>query len=117
MSRTCSTTRRSLPTSLTPSLSLTPTMTLLPRAPPSPGRPALSVDRVEEDVRMSKQTYDALGFDPAPGVPASVQQLVTALSRVGNQLNDAHGTLMRVGKTDGVWEGDAAVGFAKKVGE
>jgi hypothetical protein len=66
---------------------------------------------------MSTQTYDALGFDPAPGVPASVQQLVTALSRVGNQLNDAHGTLVRVGKTDGAWEGDAAVGFAKKVGE
>ncbi|MFI6439469.1 putative T7SS-secreted protein [Streptomyces sp. NPDC050759] len=66
---------------------------------------------------MSTQTYDALGFDPAPGVPASVQQLVTTLSRVGNQLNDAHGTLARVGKADGVWEGDAAAGFAKKAGE
>ncbi|MFF7067441.1 putative T7SS-secreted protein [Streptomyces pseudovenezuelae] len=66
---------------------------------------------------MSTQTYDALGFDPAPGVPASVTQLVTALSKVGNQLNGAHGTLTRVGKADGVWEGDAAAGFAKKVGE
>ena len=66
---------------------------------------------------MSTQTYDALGFDPAPGVPASVEQLVTTLGRVGNQLNDAYGTLTKVGKSDGVWEGDAASGFAKKVGE
>ncbi|MFG2467339.1 putative T7SS-secreted protein [Streptomyces canus] len=66
---------------------------------------------------MSTQTYDALGFDPAPGVPASVQQLVTTLSKVGNQLNGAHGTLTKVGKSDGVWEGDAASAFAKKVGE
>jgi hypothetical protein len=66
---------------------------------------------------MSTMTYDALGFDPAPGVPASVEQLVTTLSKVGNQLNDAHGTLTKVGKADGAWEGDAADGFAKKVGE
>ncbi|MDX3077925.1 putative T7SS-secreted protein [Streptomyces sp. MI02-7b] len=66
---------------------------------------------------MTTQTYDALGFDPAPGVPASVAQLVTTLSRVGNQLNEAHGTLTRLGKSDGIWEGDAADGFAKKVGE
>ncbi|MFF0018134.1 hypothetical protein [Streptomyces sp. NPDC005374] len=66
---------------------------------------------------MSTQAYDALGFDPAPGVSASVQQLVATLSKVGNQLSTAHGTLTKVGKTDGVWEGDAASGFAKKVGE
>ncbi|GAA3169494.1 MULTISPECIES: putative T7SS-secreted protein [Streptomyces] len=66
---------------------------------------------------MSTQTYDALGFDPAPGVPAAVQHLVTTLSRVGNQLNDAHGTLTKLGKADGAWEGEAAAAFAKKVGE
>jgi hypothetical protein len=66
---------------------------------------------------MSTQTYDALGFNPAPGVPGSLQQIVTTLSKVGNQLNQAHGTLTRVGKADGVWEGDAAAGFAKKAGE
>lgn len=65
---------------------------------------------------MSTQTYDALGFDPAPGVPSSVQHLVATLSKVGNQLNDAHATLTRVGKADGVWEGDAAAGFAKMAG-
>ncbi|MEU0212701.1 putative T7SS-secreted protein [Streptomyces canus] len=66
---------------------------------------------------MSTQTYDALGFDPAPGVPASVQDVVTTLNRVGNQLNDARGTLTRIGRTDAVWEGEAAAGFAKQTGE
>lgn len=63
------------------------------------------------------QTYEALGFDPAPGNVSSVQQLVNALSRVGNQLNDAHATLTRLGKSEGIWEGAAASGFSKKVGE
>ncbi|MFF7548068.1 putative T7SS-secreted protein [Streptomyces canus] len=66
---------------------------------------------------MTTQTYDALGFDPAPGVPASVEQLVSTLGKVGNRLSEAHGTLTKVGKADGVWEGDAASGFAKTVGE
>ncbi|GGX39317.1 hypothetical protein [Streptomyces chryseus] len=66
---------------------------------------------------MSTQVYDALGFDPAPGTPALVRRLVTILSKVGNQLNDAHGTLTRLGKSEGIWEGEAAAGFAKKVGE
>src|SRR2546430_5312652 len=48
-------------------------------------RPTRSDDRVEEDGRrMSTQTYDALGFDPAPGVPASVQD------RKSTRLNSSH---------------------------
>ncbi|GGT22590.1 putative T7SS-secreted protein [Streptomyces griseoviridis] len=66
---------------------------------------------------MSTQTYDALGFDPAPGEPASLQRIVTTLTGVGSRLDAAHGTLTRVGKADGVWEGDAASGFAEKIGE
>ncbi|MEU0848712.1 hypothetical protein ABZ387_12170 [Streptomyces flaveolus] len=65
---------------------------------------------------MSTQTYDALGFDPAPGVPASVRHLVTALSGVGKQLHDAHTTLTRLGKADGAWVGEGASAFAKKAG-
>ncbi|MGW0334384.1 putative T7SS-secreted protein [Streptomyces sp. NPDC003011] len=65
---------------------------------------------------MSTQTYDALGFDPAPGVPASVHHLVTALSGVGKQLDDAHDTLSRLGKADGAWVGEAASAFAEKAG-
>src|SRR4051812_37622137 len=116
MSRISSTTRQSWRTSPTPSPSAT-SRTTPQSGTNSSRRHTRSADRVEEDTRMSTQTYDALGFDPAPGVPASVAQLVTALSKVGNQLNGAHGTLARVGKADDVWEGDAAAGFAKKVGE
>ncbi|WP_431952879.1 putative T7SS-secreted protein [Actinacidiphila sp. bgisy167] len=62
-------------------------------------------------------TYEALGFDPAPGMPASVERLVTTLSKVGNQLHQAHTTLTGLGKSDGIWEGDAAAGFSRKVAE
>ncbi|MER7106449.1 putative T7SS-secreted protein [Streptomyces sp. NPDC000229] len=65
---------------------------------------------------MSTQTYEALGFDPAPGVPSSVRHLVTTLSGVGKQLHDAHATLTRLGKADGAWVGEAASAFAKKAG-
>ncbi|WP_328506283.1 putative T7SS-secreted protein [Streptomyces sp. NBC_00391] len=65
---------------------------------------------------QTAETYDALGFDPAPGVPDSVHQLVTSLSSAGKQLHDAHKTLTRLGKTDGAWVGQAASAFAKKTG-
>ncbi|WP_037680420.1 putative T7SS-secreted protein [Streptomyces griseus] len=62
------------------------------------------------------QSYDALGFDPAPGVPASVHQLVTSLNSAGKQLHDAHATLTKLGKADGAWVGEAAAAFAEKTG-
>ncbi|MGA5584558.1 putative T7SS-secreted protein [Streptomyces thermodiastaticus] len=65
---------------------------------------------------MSTQTYDALGFDPAPGVPASVHNLVTSLNKVGAQLNEAHQKLTRLGKADGAWQGEAASAFAEQIG-
>lgn len=65
---------------------------------------------------QTAQSYDALGFDPAPGVPASVHRLVTSLSSAGKQLHDAHTTLNRLGKADGAWVGQAASAFAKKTG-
>ncbi|MFG2923405.1 hypothetical protein ACGFYA_18085 [Streptomyces sp. NPDC048305] len=65
---------------------------------------------------MSAQTYDALGFDPAPGVPTAVHQLVVSLTSAGKQIHTAHSTLTRIGKADGAWVGDAASAFAKKTG-
>ncbi|MEU4150227.1 putative T7SS-secreted protein [Streptomyces sp. NPDC026659] len=65
---------------------------------------------------MSTQTYEALGFDPAPGVPASVERLVTSLTGVGKRLHDAHTTLTRLGRSNGAWAGEAASAFAKQVG-
>ncbi|MEU6395101.1 putative T7SS-secreted protein [Streptomyces sp. NPDC046939] len=65
---------------------------------------------------MTTQTYDALGFDPAPGVPASVQKLVTSLEAAGKRLSEAHGTLSKLGKANAAWEGLAAEAFTKKLG-
>lgn len=65
---------------------------------------------------MTTPMYDALGFDPAPGVPASVHHLVASLTSVTGQLHDAHATLTRLGRTDGAWVGEAASAFAKKTG-
>ncbi|WP_390898958.1 WXG100 family type VII secretion target [Streptomyces cynarae] len=66
---------------------------------------------------MSHQSFDALGFNPAPGSPESMEMLAATLSKVGNQLNSTHSTLARLGTPGGIWEGDAAEGFSKKVGE
>lgn len=66
---------------------------------------------------MGSQSFDALGFNPAPGSPESIETLATTLSKVGNRLNETHSTLTRLGKPGGIWEGDAAAGFSKKVGE
>lgn len=66
---------------------------------------------------MGTQPFDALGFNPAPGSPESIEMLTTSLSKVGNRLNNTHSTLARLGKPGGIWEGDAAAGFSKKVGE
>ncbi|MGW1909748.1 putative T7SS-secreted protein [Streptomyces sp. NPDC002076] len=65
---------------------------------------------------MTTPTYDALGFDPAPGELASVHNLVTSLTNVTKQLHDAHATLTRLGKANSAWAGDAATAFAKKTG-
>ncbi|MEU9310107.1 putative T7SS-secreted protein [Streptomyces sp. NPDC048256] len=65
---------------------------------------------------QTPQTYDALGFDPAPGMPASVHQLVASLSSARKQLHDAQTTLSRLGRTDGEWVGEAASAFARKTG-
>ncbi|MEU0069611.1 putative T7SS-secreted protein [Streptomyces sp. NPDC006332] len=65
---------------------------------------------------MTTQTYEALGFDPAPGVPESVRRLVTTLTGVGRQLHDAHGTLSRLGRAEGAWVGEAASAFAQQTG-
>jgi ElaB/YqjD/DUF883 family membrane-anchored ribosome-binding protein len=66
---------------------------------------------------MTTQTYEALGFDPAPGMPSSVHRLVTSLTGVGKQLHDAHATLTRLGKAEGAWTGEAASAFAKRTGQ
>ncbi|MGW4383461.1 putative T7SS-secreted protein [Kitasatospora sp. NPDC004531] len=61
--------------------------------------------------------FPALGFDPAPGNPASVDELVQRLTTAAGALESAHGTLERLTRAGGSWRGDAAKAFAGKVGE
>ncbi len=61
--------------------------------------------------------YPTLGFDPAPGDVGVVQNLHETVSRVAGQLGSAHGALSRLGRSDGVWQGQAAQAFARRVGE
>ncbi len=65
----------------------------------------------------SEQDFPALGFDPAPGRPESVDALVSKLTSTAGALESAHNTLVSVSRSGSAWEGDAAQGFAKKVGE
>ena len=65
----------------------------------------------------SDQDFPALGFDPAPGRPESVDQLVSSLTTTAGALESAHGTLVSISQGGSAWEGDAANAFAKKVGE
>ncbi|MFI9170751.1 putative T7SS-secreted protein [Streptomyces lincolnensis] len=66
---------------------------------------------------MAAQTFEALGFDPAPGVPDVVASLATALAKVDRQLHDTHQTLGSLKKREGIWHGEAATLFAGKLGE
>ncbi|MGH3830296.1 MAG: putative T7SS-secreted protein [Pseudonocardiaceae bacterium] len=61
--------------------------------------------------------YPTLGFDPAPGDVDVVENLRGTVSRVAGQLNSAAGGLRQLGHSDGVWQGQAAQAFARRVGE
>ena len=68
---------------------------------------------------MSEREFPALGFDPAPGAPDSVESLTTQLDRAAKAMESAHRTIsgIRSGGANGQWEGAAARGFADSVGE
>lgn len=59
--------------------------------------------------------YPALGFDPAPGSIGAITDLADGLGTIAEQLGEAHTDLTRIGKSDGVWRGDAATAFAETV--
>lgn len=61
--------------------------------------------------------YPALGFDPAPGVLSSVASLALNFGQVATKLDAAHGALTGIGKSGGIWQGEAAESFRDTVGE
>ncbi|GAA2258669.1 hypothetical protein GCM10010430_48380 [Kitasatospora cystarginea] len=61
--------------------------------------------------------FPALGFDPAPGSPASVDALVGRLTTAAGALESAQQSLSSLNRAGGSWQGDAAQAFAGKVTE
>jgi len=59
--------------------------------------------------------FPGLGFNPAPGSPGSVDQLVMQLSASAKHLEAAYQTLTRVGGGGADWSGDAAEGFSRRI--
>ena len=61
--------------------------------------------------------YPALGFDPAPGAVARVEEIAGTLSAVAAELDRACDELTGAGKSGGFWEGDGADAFRETVGK
>jgi hypothetical protein len=66
---------------------------------------------------MSGEEYPSIGFDPAPGKLASVDDLTGKLNKAVTGLESAHATLTGISKGGKTWEGQAASAFAEKVGD
>lgn len=66
---------------------------------------------------VDADNYPALGFDPAPGALSSVATLAESFSQVATKLDAAHGALTGIGRSGGIWQGEAAEGFRGTVGE
>ncbi|RSM82834.1 hypothetical protein DMH04_24830 [Kibdelosporangium aridum] len=62
-------------------------------------------------------SYPAIGFDPAPGTVGSVTSVADNMTIVANELNEAYTSLTSIGRSNSVWEGQAANSFQGKVGE
>lgn len=61
--------------------------------------------------------YPALGFDPAPGAVNSVATLALGFDQVATKLDAAYGALTGIGRSGGIWQGEAAESFRDTVGE
>ncbi|MGH3685469.1 MAG: putative T7SS-secreted protein [Pseudonocardiaceae bacterium] len=61
--------------------------------------------------------YPALGFNPAPGATERVGSLAADLGLVATELGAAHQALAGIGRSSGIWQGEAAQAFHDKLGE
>ncbi|SDP65869.1 hypothetical protein SAMN04487981_13164 [Streptomyces sp. cf386] len=61
--------------------------------------------------------WPGLTFNPAKGDLHTIESLAYDVKTVGDELDEMREMLLSIGKTDGVWDGDAAKKFQDKVGE
>lgn len=64
-----------------------------------------------------QRTYPALGFDPAPGTTERVSSVASDLKSVATELGAAYQALTGIGRSSGIWQGDAAQAFGEKLGK
>ncbi|MCX4751511.1 WXG100 family type VII secretion target [Kitasatospora sp. NBC_01287] len=63
------------------------------------------------------EDWSGLGFDPAPGDPAAVEQLSKTLAQAAQHLQGVHDTITRLGQPGGTWTGDAQQAFSGQLGQ
>ncbi|WP_320784352.1 putative T7SS-secreted protein [Streptomyces sp. CRN 30] len=61
--------------------------------------------------------WPGLTFNPAKGDLHTIESLAYDVKTVGDELDELREMLLSIGKTDGVWEGEAAAKFQEKIGE
>ncbi|MFD8565965.1 putative T7SS-secreted protein [Streptomyces sp. NPDC059639] len=61
--------------------------------------------------------WPGLTFNPAKGDLHTIESLAYDVRTVGDELDELREMLVSIGRTDGVWEGEAAQKFQTKVGE
>ncbi|MFG2552346.1 WXG100 family type VII secretion target [Streptomyces sp. NPDC048581] len=61
--------------------------------------------------------WPGLTFNPAKGDLHTIESLAYDVKTVGDELDEMREMLVSIGKTDGVWDGEAAKKFQDKVGE
>jgi uncharacterized protein YukE len=61
--------------------------------------------------------WPGLTFNPAKGDLHTIESLAYDVKTVGDELDEMREMLLSIGKTDGVWDGEAAKNFQEKVGE
>ncbi|NLE81012.1 MAG: hypothetical protein GX610_15795 [Rhodococcus sp.] len=77
----------------------------------------LPIHYIANGIPLPSAAYPNIGFDPAPGNANTVGLLATELRDVANKVREAHDSLVRVGHSDGIWQGEAANAFRNEVGE
>lgn len=64
-----------------------------------------------------RTSFEALGFDPAPGDLDQVEELAGRYRRVSARLGEALDALNSIAEQTGVWQGAAADAFAERIDE
>lgn len=65
----------------------------------------------------SAALFPNLGFDPAPGNPATVGSVAAQVRTTARTLDEAHRALARMGYSDGIWHSTAATAFRARSAE